>query len=54
MRITEIRVHYHLTLAADKRAAAERAYDTHPPKCPAAVSVRDCIRIKLAITYTEE
>lgn len=53
MRITEIRVHYHLQLSADMRAAAERAFETHAPKCPAAVSVRDCIRIKLDIDYEE-
>ncbi|MFQ5709891.1 MAG: OsmC family protein, partial [bacterium] len=43
--ITKIRVSYHLKIPRGKREAAERALKFHPTKCPAAMSVKNCIDI---------
>ncbi len=45
IRITRIRVRYHMTIPAGKRAAAERALSLHQQKCPAAMSVQGAIDI---------
>ncbi len=45
IRITEITVHYDLTIPADKRTQAERALRVHPQGCPAHESVKDAIQI---------
>jgi len=54
LRITEIRVRYTLKIPAGTRAAADRALTTHESKCPAAVSVRSCIKIVITADVTEE
>ncbi|HSR52108.1 MAG TPA: hypothetical protein VLV83_14855 [Acidobacteriota bacterium] len=51
MRITEIRVRYHIRVAQGKMAAARRAVEKHPAKCPAAMSVEGCIRLKIEAEY---
>ena len=45
IRITEIAMHYDLTIPADKREEAERALQVHPAGCPAHESVKDAIKI---------
>jgi len=47
MRITEIRVRYHIRIPKDKQAEAERALKGHPVACPAHESVKESIRIKI-------
>ena len=54
LRITEIRVRYTLKIPAGTRAAADRALTTHESRCPAAVSVRSCIKIVITADVTEE
>jgi len=54
LRITEIRVRYALKIPAGTRAAAERALATHESKCPAATSVRGCIRIAITADIVED
>ena len=53
MRVTAIRVRYRIKIPEGKREAALRAVDSHPSKCPAAVSVRDCIRIEIEADIQE-
>jgi len=45
LRITEIRVHYHLKVPRGKREDAEEVLGIYVTKCPAATSVMGCIRI---------
>lgn len=54
MRITEIRVRYRIRIPSGKREAAQRAVDTHPVKCPAAMSVQGCIRLQIEAEFEEE
>jgi organic hydroperoxide reductase OsmC/OhrA len=53
LKIVRIKVHYALKLAADKRKAAEEAFDVYLPHCPAAASVMDAIHISHDIAYEE-
>ncbi len=46
LKITEIRVKYHLKVPQGKAAEAEEAFSSYIAKCPAAQSVIGCIRIK--------
>jgi organic hydroperoxide reductase OsmC/OhrA len=51
IRITTIRVHYHLTIAKDQRAEAERAVAVHERGCPASQSVSPAIKVEWDATY---
>lgn len=53
MRITRIRVRYHLKIPEGSRDRAQRALDTHMVKCPAAMSVCGCIDIELSSEIEE-
>lgn len=53
IRITRIRVHYHLKIPEGTRDRAQRAIDTHRTKCPAAVSVQDSIDIQISADIEE-
>jgi len=53
IRITRIRVKYHLTIPEGTRDRAQRALDTHMLKCPAAMSVRDSIDIAITADIRE-
>ena len=46
LKITRIRVTYHLKIPADKVADAQDAFSSYLVKCPAAQSVIGCIEIK--------
>ena len=46
LRITQIRVKYHLKVSKGKEEDARRAFSTYLTSCPAAQSVIGCIQIK--------
>jgi uncharacterized OsmC-like protein len=46
LKITVIRVHYELKLNPEEEADARWAMENYIEKCPAAMSVTGCIRIK--------
>jgi organic hydroperoxide reductase OsmC/OhrA len=46
LKITTIRVDYHLKLPADKKEAAKEAFGSYLKHCPAAQSVIGCIKIQ--------
>jgi len=52
--ITEMAVHYDLTIGPGQRAAAERALHVHPQGCPAHESVKDAIKITWTADIHEE
>lgn len=54
IRITRIRVKYHLKIPAGKRPEAERSIEVHERKCPAATSVRGAIPIEFSSEIEEE
>jgi uncharacterized OsmC-like protein len=53
LRIARMRVRYEIQIPKGTREAAERAVATHQAKCPAAMSVRDCIPIEISAEITE-
>lgn len=46
LKITRIRVKYHLKLKADQREAAQEAFSSYLVQCPAAQSVIGCIKLQ--------
>jgi hypothetical protein len=46
LKITQIRVKYHLRLEKEKVAEAKEAFSSYLIRCPAAQSVMGCIQIK--------
>jgi len=46
LKITQIRVKYHLIVPKGKQGEANEAFSTYLPSCPAAQSVIGCIQIK--------
>jgi uncharacterized OsmC-like protein len=51
MRITEIRVKYHLPLDKDQEETANRVLEVHPAGCPAHQSVQESIRFNITAQY---
>ena len=51
IRITEIRVKYHLPLDRAQEETANRVLQVHPAGCPAHQSVKDAIRFKIEAEY---
>jgi uncharacterized OsmC-like protein len=47
MRITEIRVRYHLPLERAQEETARRVLAVHPAGCPAHQSVKEAIRFQI-------
>jgi uncharacterized OsmC-like protein len=47
IKITEIRVTYHVRVPEDKKAEAERSLDFHSSRCPAYQSIKDSIPVKI-------
>ena len=45
IRVTTIRVHYRATIPQGSREKAERALEVYAMKCPAYVSVKDCLKV---------
>ncbi|MBF0278409.1 MAG: OsmC family protein [SAR324 cluster bacterium] len=54
IKISEIRVTYHVAIPADKKEEAERALQVHPKGCPAHESVKEGIRIKIDADFSEK
>ena len=54
MVIRRVRVVYHIKVPKGKRSQADQAVAAHEQKCPAANSVRDCIKINCTAKITEE
>ena len=54
MRITRVRVGYHIKLPSGKREEAQRALDVHERGCPVAMSVKDSIDISWSAEFEEE
>jgi organic hydroperoxide reductase OsmC/OhrA len=46
LKITTIRVKYHLRCPEEKRAEAQEAFANYINLCPAAQSVKDCIKLE--------
>ncbi len=46
LKITTIRVKYHLKVTADQKEAAREAFASYLSKCPAAQSVIGCIKLQ--------
>ena len=46
LKITTIRVKYHLTVAEDKVADAKESFTNYITRCPAAQSVIGCIKLE--------
>jgi uncharacterized OsmC-like protein len=46
MKVTHIRVTYHLTIPAGKRAEAERALAVFETRCPVAQTLKGCVTIE--------
>jgi len=46
LKITQIRVKYHLKVPKGKEEDAKNAFSTYLPSCPAAQSVTGCIQIR--------
>jgi organic hydroperoxide reductase OsmC/OhrA len=46
LKITEIRVHYDITVPPGKRTEARQVFEQYLPHCPGAQSVIGCIQIK--------
>ena len=53
LKITRIRVKYHLTVPNGKAAEAKGAFSSYLSSCPAAQSVIGCIQIKDDLTLEE-
>ena len=53
LKITEIRVKYHLIVPQGMAGGAKEAFSSYLTSCPAAQSVIGCIRIKDDITIVE-
>ena len=54
LKITRIRVQYHLKVPKEKAAEAREAFSTYLVRCPAAQSVIGCIRIEDQLILEEE
>ena len=54
LKITRIRVGYHLKVPKEKAKDAQEAFSTYLVRCPAAQSVIGCIRIEDRLIIEEE
>ncbi len=54
MRVTEIRVKYHLTIPRGKREEAERALSVFERGCPVAQTLKGCVTITNSWEIVEE
>jgi uncharacterized OsmC-like protein len=53
IRVTRMRVKYHLKIPAGKRPEAERAIAVHESRCPAAVTLRGAVAIEYSSQIEE-
>jgi hypothetical protein len=54
LKITRVRVQYHLKIPKEKVADAQGAFSTYLVRCPAAQSVIGCIKIEDKLIIEEE
>ena len=54
LKITRVRVQYHLKIPKEKAADAQGAFSTYLVRCPAAQSVIGCIKIEDKLIIEEE
>ncbi len=54
LKITRIKVQYHLKTPKEKEGNAQEAFSTYLVRCPAAQSVIGCIRIEDKLIIEEE
>ena len=54
LAIKRVRMVYHIKVPKGKRPQVDHAVATHEQKCPAANSVRGCIKIDCTAKITEE
>lgn len=54
LKITEIRVHYRLTVKPEEKADARWAMDNYIERCPGAMSVTGCIRLEHSLELVAE
>ncbi len=54
MRVTRIRVRYHLKIPAGKREAAERALSVFERGCPVAQTLKGCVALEHSWEIEEE
>lgn len=54
LKVTRIRVRYHLTIPAGKRPEAERALAVFERRCPVAQTLRGCVAFEHAWEIREE
>jgi organic hydroperoxide reductase OsmC/OhrA len=54
LRITQIRLLYHVRIPAGKREEVERTLDVYADKCPAYQSVKGCIDVSWDAHLTEK
>jgi len=53
LKITTIRVKYHLNVAADQKEAAREAFASYLSRCPAAQSIIGCIKLEDELVLEE-
>jgi organic hydroperoxide reductase OsmC/OhrA len=53
LKITTIRVKYHLKVTADQKEAARQAFASYLSRCPAAQSVIGCIKLEDELLFEE-
>lgn len=53
MVITTIRIRYRMKVPKGKRVEAERALAFHERGCPAAMSIKGCIRVEYSAEFEE-
>jgi uncharacterized OsmC-like protein len=54
LKVTRIRMRYHLTIPAGKRPEAERALAVFERRCPVAQTLRGCVAFEHAWEIQEE
>lgn len=54
LKITRVRVQYHLKVPKEKAAEAREAFSNYLVRCPAAQSVIGCIRLEDQLVIEEE
>ncbi len=53
LKITTIRVKYHLRVTEDQKEAARQAFESYLSKCPAAQSVIGCIKLQDELLFED-
>lgn len=54
VRLTEIRIHYRLSIPAESRDSVDRALSRHQEKCPTATSLAAAVAITWTADITEQ